>query len=102
MSDTIFEKQGSTLIVKPKGRMDLNASEQLEIELQEHMDGVHEIIMDFSDIEYISSGGLRVLLAVEQLLENRGGYMKVIHVNDYVIEVFEMVGFMAVVKVEQD
>ena len=102
MSDTIFEKQGSTLKVKPKGRLDLVASPALEKELQEHMDGIQEIIMDFTDVEYISSGGLRVLLALEQQLEKKDGRMTVIHANDYILEVFELVGFMDVVNVVKD
>ena len=102
MADTSFEKQGSTLTVKPKGKLDLISSPVLEKEMQEHMDGVQEIIMDFTDVEYISSGGLRVLLSVEQQLEKNGGGMKVIHANDYIIEVFELVGFTEIVKVEKD
>ena len=102
MSDTSFEKQGSTLTVKPKGKLDLTSSPVLEKELQAHMDGVQEIIMDFTDVEYISSGGLRVLLSVEQQLEKDNGNMKVIHANDYILEVFELVGFMDVVTVIKD
>ena len=102
MSDTIFEKQGSTLIVKPRGRLDLVSSPTLEKDLKEHMDGVQEIIMDFTDVEYLSSGGLRVLLSAEQQLEKNGGNMTVIHANDYILEVFELVGFMDVVTVIRD
>ena len=102
MSDTIFEKQGSTLIVKPRGRLDLVSSPTLEKDLKEHMDGVQEIIMDFTDVEYLSSGGLRVLLTTEQQLEKNGGNMTVIHANDYILEVFELVGFMDVIKVIKD
>lgn len=102
MSDTSFEKQGSTLKVKIKGRLDLVTSPELEKELQAHMDGIQEIIMDFTDVEYISSGGLRVLLAVEQQLEKKDGGMTVIHANDYILEVFELVGFMDVITVIKD
>ena len=102
MADTSFEKQGSTLTVKPKGKLDLTSSPVLEKELQAHMDGVQEIIMDFTDVEYISSGGLRVLLAVDQQLEKNNGEMKVIHANDYILEVFELVGFTEVVTVVKD
>ena len=102
MSATIFEKQGSALTVKPEGRLDTVASPVLESELKQHLDGVREITMDFSGVTYISSGGLRMLLTTQQLIEDRGGSMKLIHVNDYVLEVFEMVGFMDVVTVVSD
>ena len=102
MSDTSFEKQGSTLTVKPRGRLDLVTSPALEKELQAYMDGVQELILDFTDVEYISSGGIRVLITVEQQLERNGGSMKVIHANEYILEVFELVGFMDIVTVVKD
>ena len=102
MSATVFEKKGTLLTVKPEGRLDTTTSPVLESELRQYLDGVQEVIMDFTGVEYISSGGLRVLLATEQLLENRGGSMKLIHVNEHIIEIFELVGFMDVVNVERD
>ena len=102
MSTTIFEKNGSKLTVKPEGRRDTATSPVLEKEMQQYLDGVQELTMDFSNVEYISSGGLRVLLATEQLLEEWGGSMQLIHVNEYILEVFDMVGFMDVVTVVQE
>lgn len=99
MSEAIYQKQDTTLTVKPAGRLDTVTSPLLERELQLHLDGVKDIVMDFSAVEYISSGGLRMLLATEQTLEQRGGKLQVIHANDYIIDVFDMVGFMDVVEV---
>ena len=99
MSEAIYQKQDTTLTVKPAGRLDTVTSPLLERELQLHLDGVKDIVMDFSSVEYISSGGLRMLLATEQTLEQRGGRLQVIHANDYIIDVFDMVGFMDVVEV---
>ncbi len=102
MSSTAFEKKGAVLIARPKGRLDTATSPVLESELRQTLDGVQEVIMDFTDVEYISSGGLRVLLATDQTMENRGGSMKLIHVNEHILDIFELVGFMDVVKVERD
>ena len=102
MSSTVFEKEGTTLTVKPDGRLDTATSPVLEAELRQQMDGVQEIIMDFATVEYISSGGLRVLLATEQQMESRGGSLKLIHVNEHILKIFELVGFMDVVTVVQD
>ena len=102
MSKTIFEKQGSVLNIKPENRLDTTTAPVLEAELKEHLDGVQEIIMDFTNVEYISSGGLRVLLTTEQKMEDRGGRLKLIHVNELILEVFSLVGFMDIVEVEQD
>ena len=102
MSTTIFEKKDNLLTVKPVGRLDTATSPVLEKELEPHLEGVQNVLMDFAEVEYISSGGLRVLLAVEQLLENRGGKLRLIHVNSNIMEIFDLVGFMDVVTVEQD
>ena len=102
MSSTGFEKKDAVLTVKPKGRLDTATSPLLESELRQSLDGIQEVIMDFTDVEYISSGGLRVLLATEQMMENRGGCMKLIHVKEHILDLFELVGFMDVVTVESD
>ena len=100
MSATIYEKQGNRLTVKPEGRLDTVTSPELEKELQQYLDGVQEITMDFEKVEYISSGGLRLLLATQQQMEDRGGSMRLIHVNALVLDIFALVGFMDVVTVE--
>ena len=102
MSQAIFDKQGSVLNVRPESRLDTVTAPALETELNGHLDGVQEIIMDFTDVEYISSGGLRVLLATEQKMEDRGGRLKLIHVREPILEVFNLVGFMGIVEMEPD
>ena len=101
MSGTVFEKKGSLLTVKPEGRLDTAASLTLSEELEAQLDGVTEIIMDFEKVEYIASSGLRVLLTAEQRMEECGGKMKLIHVNEYIIAIFDLVGFMDVITVER-
>lgn len=102
MSDTGFSKQGTTLTVTPRDRLDTVTSPVVEEEVLQHLDGVKLVIMDFSQLEYMSSGGLRMLLTLEQQMEDRGGHIEVIHANNYILEVFEMVGFFEVVKVIRD
>ena len=102
MSATIFDKDGSLLTVKPDGRLDTATSPVLEKELQPYLDGIQNVVMDFEKVDYISSGGLRVLLAIEQQMEDRGGGLRLIHVNENIIEIFELVGFMDVVTVDQN
>lgn len=101
MSSTVYEKKDSVLNVAPEGRLDTATAPVLEQELRERMDGVQNIVMDFARVEYVSSGGLRMLLAIEQTLEEKGGRLSLLHVNKNIIEIFELVGFMDVVKVEQ-
>ena len=102
MSETVFDKKGSVLTVYPEGRLDTATSPVLEKELQQHLDGVKNIIIDFERVEYISSAGLRVLLVVEQLAEGRGGSLRLIHVNNNILEILGLVGFLEVVAVNKD
>ena len=102
MSSTIFEKKDSTLNVLPEGRLDTATSPVLEKEVREQLDGVQHIIMDFAHVEYISSGGLRALLTIEKLIEERDGDMRLFHVNENIMEIFELVGFTDVITVVQD
>ena len=102
MSSTIFEKNGTLLTVKPEGRVDTATAPALETEMAAYLDGVTNVVMDFRKVEYISSGGLRVLLTTQQALEDLGGGVKVIHVNDYILSVLDMVGFTDVLEVVPD
>lgn len=97
-----FETKDNTLTVKLDGKLNTTTSSTLEKELQNHVNNVTDIIMDFAKVSYISSSGIRVLLATEQHMANQGGSFKIIHVNDDIMEIFELVGFMDMVQVESD
>jgi len=97
---TITKKQnGTTLEIALEGRLDTTTSPELEKELDDVLDGVEELIMDFSNLEYISSAGLRVLLSVHKALHNKGR-MKVVNPNEIVREVFEVTGFDNILTIE--
>lgn len=100
MSNTVFERNGTTLTVKPVGELDSMTSPAFESELREHLPGITSLIVDFEQVSYISSAGLRVFLAVEKTLESQGAEMKIIHVHAYIMEVFELVGFTDIITVE--
>ena len=95
-----FIKNGTTLTVKPEGRLDTATSPELEKRMAPEMEGMTEIIIDMERVEYISSGGLRVLLAAEQEMEDRDGQMKVIHVIEHIMKIFGMTGFLDIITVE--
>ena len=102
MSSTVFEKKDGILTVRPDDRLDTATSPVLEREVRERLDGVENIVMDFTKVEYISSVGLRALLSLKKLMEERGGDLRLLHVNENILEIFELVGFMEVVTVERD
>lgn len=72
---------------------------QLEAELRSDIDGVTELYLDFTGVEYISSAGLRVLLSAQKLM-SRQGKMVLSHVNESVMEVFEVTGFSDILTIE--
>lgn len=89
----------SKLTVALEGRLDTNTSPDLEASLQESLDGVTELVLDLEKLDYISSAGLRVLLAAHKMMSKQGS-MKVVHVNTTVMEIFEITGFLDILTVE--
>ena len=90
---------GSTLNVALEGRLDTTTAPQLEAELKESMDGITELNLDFEKLEYLSSAGLRVLLAAQKVM-NKQGKMVIRHVNETIQEVFEITGFIDILTIE--
>lgn len=90
---------GSTLSVALEGRLDTTTAPLLEAELKASMDGITELELDFEKLEYLSSAGLRVLLAAQKVM-NKQGKMVIRHVNETIQEVFEITGFIDILTIE--
>ena len=95
----IKTKEGSTLSLALEGRLDTTTAPQLEAALHGAMEGVTELNMDFEKLEYLSSAGLRVILAAQKTM-NRQGSMVIRHVNETIQEVFEVTGFIDILTIE--
>ena len=93
------ERNESTLALALEGRLDTVTAPELEKELKGSLDGVSELILDFAGLEYISSAGLRVLLAAQKIM-NKQGSMKVRNVNETIMEIFEVTGFTDILTIE--
>ena len=91
-------KNGSAVTFAVSGRLDTVTAPELESVIKTELDGVTELIFDFSGLDYISSAGLRVLLVAQKLMSKKGG-MRVINVNDVVGEVLEVTGFADILDV---
>lgn len=89
-----------TLLVALTGRLDTTTAPQLEKGLKENLDGITALTFDFAGVEYISSAGLRVLLTAQKHMNTVGGTMKLVHVNETVMEVFEITGFADILTIE--
>ena len=90
---------GATLTLKIEGRIDTTTAPMLEAELKHSVTSdVQNLIFDFAKVEYISSAGLRVLLAAQKVMKKQGT-MTVQHVNDVIMEVFEITGFSDILTI---
>lgn len=93
------KKEGTTLSINLEGRLDTGTAPELEAKLGESLDGIEELYLDFDQLDYVSSAGLRVLLAAQKRM-NRQGKMTLYNVNDDIMEVFEMTGFVDILTIE--
>ena len=92
-------KNENALTVALEGRLDTMTAPELETELKTALEGVTDLTFDLEKLDYISSAGLRVLLAAQKTM-NRQGSMKVTHVNDIITEIFEVTGFTDILTIE--
>lgn len=87
----------NVLNVALSGRLDTTTAPQLEEALS--LADVTELNFDFAALDYISSAGLRVLLAAQKTM-NKQGAMKITNVNSDIMEVFEITGFSDILTIE--
>lgn len=95
----IKNSDGKTLNIALEGRLDTTTAPQLEAELKQSVADNTELGLDFAKLEYISSAGLRVLLAAQKVM-NKQGKMIIRNVNDVIAEVFEVTGFADILTIE--
>jgi len=82
-----------------EGRLDTNTAGELETELKTVIDSVDEIVLDLEKLAYISSSGLRVLLSAQKAVVKHGT-LKLVHVNDAIMDIFDLTGFSEFLTIE--
>lgn len=97
--DILNTKVDNTLALALTGRLDTVTAPELEAALAENLDGVEALVLDFSNLDYISSAGLRVLLSAQKRMNTQGS-MKVTNINADIREVFEITGFCDILTIE--
>jgi len=90
---------GNEMLIAVEGRLDTTTAPQLEENVRSSIDGISSLVFDFEKLEYISSAGLRVLLAMQKIM-NKQGSMTIKNVNETVMEVFEVTGFVDILTIE--
>ena len=96
-----IEKQlnGASAIRLVSGRLDTQTAPELEKELDATVQGLKDLTFDMTGLEYISSAGLRVILKAQKIM-NVQGSMKLVGVNDSIMEVFDITGFLDILTIE--
>ncbi len=94
------EKNGAVLTVALEGRLDTNTAPALEKEIGEQLPDIEMLVLDFKELQYLSSAGLRVLLSCQKKMNAAGGSMVVKNVNELIMEIFETTGFLDILMVE--
>lgn len=92
-------ENGTEVTLSLSGRLDTVTAPQLEEKIQESISGTEKLNLDFKNLEYLSSAGLRVLLTAHKAMVKSGGQLEIRHVNEVIHEVFEVTGFLDVLNI---
>ena len=90
---------GQTLAIALEGRLDTTTAPELEAVLKDSLEGINDLTFDFEKLDYISSAGLRVLLSTQKIMSKQGE-MKILHVSDVIMEIFDVTGFSDILTIE--
>lgn len=94
------KREGTKCTVSLSGRLDTTTAPEFDQSVKEDIDDLTELVVDLKDLEYMSSAGLRVMLALHKKMSVQGS-MKVINVNSTIMEIFELTGFSDIMNIEQ-
>ena len=92
------QKDGAKLTISVEGKLVTNTAPQLENELKANTDGVTELVFDLKKLDYMASAGLRIILTAAKIMKDQGT-LKVINVNEPVMEVFNLTGMSDVLDI---
>ena len=100
MLNIVKTQEGDALTVALRGRLDTNTAPIFQEEIEPLLGGISGLSLDFEQVDYISSAGLRVLLLFQQELEEQGKPMVLRHVSDIIRDVFDVTGFLDFLTIE--
>jgi anti-anti-sigma factor len=95
------KQEGNKLVIGLEGRLDTTTAPELQGELIPEFDKSKHVLLDFKDLVYVSSAGLRVILMGEKTAKAKGGSMSLSNVSPEIQEIFEMTGFSNVLTIER-
>lgn len=93
--------EGTKLTVEAIGRIDTYTAPQFDNEVSSALDGITDLVIDFSQVEYISSAGLRLIVTWQKAMSAKNGTFSVYHLADTIYNIFAATGltdFINIVK----
>ena len=94
------EKNGNALILHLSGKLAIKEAQALDQVVRTELSGITDLTMDMTEVPYISSAGLRVLIIAQNMMDEVGGTLTITHVSEMVGSVLELTGFSDFMKIE--
>lgn len=94
------KKDGDVLTIAPEGRIDSVTAPEFQKSVDDNIAGSKSVVIDFAKLDYISSAGLRVLLATKKTITKSGGDMKLRNVGEAIMDVLNITGFVDILTIE--
>lgn len=94
------EQDGEVLTIHLSGRLAVKEAKELDKVVQSDLAGIKDLTFDLGELVYVASAGLRVLLIAQDMMDEAGGSMKLIHVNHTVLDVLRLTGFSDFMTIE--
>ena len=93
------EESDDKTVIFLEGRLDKLSSPELEVELKKEVDKKKDLVLNFKDLHYISSAGLRILIAMQKELKEKGNNMSITNVNEDVFDILNVTGFTYILNI---
>ena len=98
--EILKELNGDQLLIKVVGELNSFTAAELEKVIKDYLDDIKNLDFDFKELDYLSSAGLRVLLVAQKIMSKQGK-MTLHNVNDSVMDIFEITGFINILDIER-
>ncbi len=97
-----IEKDGTKLNIRLESRLDTTTAPELDREVMANIEGVTDMVLDLTDLRYMSSAGLRVVLSCQEKMNAVDGTMVVKNANELIMEIFDVTGFVDILTIENE
>ena len=94
------EKNGNALILHLSGKLAIKEAQVLDQVVRSELSGITDLTLDMTEVPYISSAGLRVLIIAQNMMDEVGGTLTITHVSEMVGSVLQLTGFSDFMRIE--